>query len=58
MEVRKVKAEAVILDRLEWSQAVSLANVLAHLEPAARTVICAVALDLAEEADARPCYGR
>lgn len=58
MEVRKVKDEAVILDRLEWDQAVTLANILAHLEPTARTVICAVALDLAEEAEARPCYGR
>ena len=58
MEVRKVKSEAVILDRLEWDQAVTLSNVLAHLEPEARAVICKVALDLAEQADARPCYGR
>lgn len=58
MEVRLVKNEAVILDRLEWTQATALANILAHLEPTTRTVICAVALDLAEEADARPCYGR
>lgn len=58
MEVRKVKNEAVILDRTEWDYATRLANALVHLEPSTRTVICAVALDLAEEADARPCYGR
>lgn len=53
MEVRKVKNEAVILDRTEWDYATRLANALVHLEPSVRTVICAVALDMAEQADAR-----
>ena len=45
--------EAVLLTKAEWDRAYVLANMLARLDPENRELLCAVALDLAEQADKR-----
>lgn len=45
--------EAVLLTQKQWDQAYILANMLARLAADDRTVICAVALDLAQAAEKR-----